>query len=554
MKREKIDVNLLKRIFKYLVPYKTRLWSIITCLILSTIVGFYQPLIIRNITDNGMTQKNLQIIIWSVLILLGLVLLNQLLEVVQTKLFTDIHNESAFTLSHQAFQKLLHLKMAYFNDKNNSEIINSIQTDVGNVSSITDRFMVINVSFLFRVISGIAGLLIISWKLTIVVLIMVPFKYFIVQMLSRKKEKKMEELIESYQDFHGWFGDNIGGVKEIKLWNLYEKRYQTFEMKQKSILNINKENTMLDTWNLFFEIILEWSVTGILYILGGILIVKGSLTIGGVFAFLSYSNYVTGPISSILNIRYFLSRILPSAKRLFSFLDLKEEENSGEVIDVIKGEQEICFKNVSFSYEERQVLKDISFHVSKGEKVAVIGANGSGKTTILNLLLRFLEPTNGEITIGGKNIKQIRTDSYRALFSVVSQEPYLFYDTILNNINLDDSANKEKVEKALRQSGAGEYIGKLPMKEDSKIGRNGAKLSGGEKQKLAVARAMVKDSPIVILDEATSGYDVESDSYLHKVLLKELKDKSVIMITHRYDNLEGMDRVYRLTEGRLEKV
>ncbi|MDF2472754.1 MAG: transporter ATP-binding protein, partial [Anaerocolumna sp.] len=331
MKREKIDVNLLKRIFKYLVPYKTRLWSIITCLILSTIVGFYQPLIIRNITDNGMTQKNLQIIIWSVLILLGLVLVNQLLEVVQTKLFTDIHNESAFTLSHQAFHKLLHLKMEYFNDKNNSEIINSIQTDVGNVSSITDRFMVINVSFLFRVISGIAGLLIISWKLTIVVLIMVPFKYFIVQMLSRKKEKKMEELIESYKDFHGWFGDNIGGVKEIKLWNLYEKRYQTFEMKQKSILNINKENTMLDTWNLFFEIILEWSVTGILYILGGILIVNGSLTIGGVFAFLSYSNYVTGPISSILNIRYFLSRILPSAKRLFSFLDLKEEENSGEV-------------------------------------------------------------------------------------------------------------------------------------------------------------------------------------------------------------------------------
>ncbi|SHH62791.1 ABC transporter ATP-binding protein [Sporanaerobacter acetigenes] len=555
MKSEKFDFELLKRMLKYLVPFKKRLWLIIVCFALSTVVGFFQPLTIRSITDDGMAQKNLKVIIYSVLILLGLVLVNQLLEVLQAKLFIDIHNESEFLLSHQAFNKLLHLKTEYFNDKNNSEIINSLQMDVSNVSAITDRFMAVNISYIFRVISGVAGLIIISWKLTIIVLAMAPIKYFTVLTLSKRKGKKTEELIENYRDFSAWFDDNIGGVKEIKLWNLYNKRYKTFEKKQKNILKISKESTMLDTWNVFYEIMLEWSVTGLLYILGGILIVNGSLTIGGVFAFLSYSSYVTGPISSILNIRYFFSRIFPSAKRFFSFLDMEEETNFENSIEVKNESQNIQFKNVSFSYEEnREVLKNINFVFSKGEKVAIIGANGSGKTTILDLLLRFIEPSSGEICIGDKNINQISIAKYRSLFSVVSQEPYLFHDTVLNNINLDGNAGKEKVEKACRQSGASEFINKLPKKENSKIGKNGARLSGGEKQKIAVARAIVKYSPIVILDEATSGYDVESDSYLHDVILNELKNKSVIMITHRYDNLEGMDKVYRLSEGRLVEM
>lgn len=555
MKSEESNFKMIKKILKYMTPFKTRIWIIITCIVLSTMLGFFHPLVIRNITDNGMSQKNLQVIIWSVLILLGLILVNQLLEVLQAKLFIDIHNESEFLLSHNVFNKLLHLKIEYFSDKNNSEIINSIQTDVENVSSITDRFMIVNISYIFKVISGIAGLLIISWKLTVVVLAMVPIKYFTVLGLSRRKERKMEELIEYYRDFSAWFDDNIGGVKEIKLWNLYEQRYKIFKIKHKSILNINMESTMLDTWNVFYEIMLEWLVTGILYILGGVLIVNGSLTIGGVFAFLSYSSYVTGPISSILNIRYYFSRIFPSAKRLFSFLDLKEETNPKKDIEVNKENQKIQFRNVSFSYEgNKEVLRDINFVLSKREKIAIIGANGSGKTTILNLLLRFIEPTSGMIEINGENINQINIDKYRSLFSVVSQDPYLFYDTIVNNINLDGNASEENVKKSCLQSGASEFIDKLPEKGNSMIGKNGAKLSGGEKQKLAVARAIVKDSPIVILDEATSGYDVESDSYLHSVILNELKEKSVIMITHKYNNLEGMDRVYLLSEGGLVRM
>ncbi len=545
----------LKRILSYLKPFKKKIWIIIVCLVLSSVLGFFQPLIIRRITDNGMIQKNLQVIIGSVIALLGLVLFNQVLEVFQTKIFIDIHNKFKFTIWNQAFNKILHLKMEYYNDKNNSEIINCIQTDVDNVSSVTDRFMILNISFLFRVISGIAGLLFISWKLTIIVLAMVPVKYLVVRAISKHKKKKMEKLIENACDFSSWLGDNIEGVKDIKLWNLYHQRYTFFEKKLNNILNSEKENTMLDTYNMSCEIILGWLVTGILYILGGILVVNGSLTIGGVLSFITYSNYVTGPISSIINLKYFLSRIYPSGERLFKFLDLENEYNPDHTVEINKENLEIQFKNVSFTYMEKgEVLKDINFSVSKGEKVAIIGSNGSGKTTLVNLLLRFIDPTSGVIEICNENINQISLEKYRSLFSVVSQEPYLFYDTIQSNINPDGYGREEMVEKACLQSGASEFINKLPEKENSMVGQNGAKLSGGEKQKLAVARAIVKNSPIVILDEATSGYDVESDSYLHDIILKELIGKTVIMITHRYENLAGMDRVYRLSEGRLEKL
>lgn len=545
----------MKRMSIFLRPCKIKFLVIIICIIISTIISFFQPLIIRDITDKGMVNKDLQVIVYSTLLLMGLVIINQLIEILQANIFSDIHNEVSFSVWNTAFNKLMYIKMDYFNDKNNSEIINHLQTDVESVTSITDRYIVMSISYIFRVISGMAGLTIISWKLTFIVLTLLPINYLVVRAISKLKKKKMEVMIDNYRDYSAWVGDNIDGVKEIKLLNLYYQRLSIFENKQKKLLKNNKENNMLDTYNFSCEVILGWLVNGLLYVLGGYFIINGALTIGGVFSFITYSNYVTGPISSIFNLKYYFSRILPSAKRLFTFLDMDEEFNPDNPIIMLEDDIEIRFRNVSFSYEEKgEILKDINFSVSKGEKVAIIGSNGSGKTTLVNLLLRFIEPSNGVIEIGNKNMKLFSIENYRSLFSVVSQEPYLFFDTILNNINVAGNAYNNKIKKACVQSGASEFIDKLPEKENSMIGRNGAKLSGGEKQKLAVARAIIKDSPIVIMDEATAGYDVESDSYLHDVILNEFVDKTVIMITHRYDNLKGFDRVYRLFEGDLIEI
>lgn len=288
-----------------------------------------------------------------------------------------------------------------------------------------------------------------------------------------------------------------------------------------------------------------------LYLIGGILICRSELTIGAVFAFVSYSWYVTGPVSALLNLKMLFARIMPSAKRLFKFLDMDLETDEGTA-HITGCPPRLEFKNVTFAYQKNKpILQGVNFHVEPGEKVAIIGANGSGKSTILNLLLRFYIPDKGELTADGLSVSQFPLTEYRLLFSVVSQEPYLFLDNIAGNIDLTGQAPPEKVRDAMQASGVAGYIQRIPEGLNAQIGHNGARLSGGEKQKLAVARALLKDAPIVILDEAASGFDVESEAYLHDMIVNQMAGKSVIMITHRYENLNGMDRIYKLENGRM---
>lgn len=541
----------LKRVFSYLKPYKKELFLVGLTLLISTAVGFLQPLVIQTITDDGMLQQNMGIIARSALALAGLVLVTQAIDLWQTRIFADVHNKSYYTVFHQVFEKLLHLKKSYYEDKNNAEILSFLQMDVSQVSSITDRYMVMSASYIFRIISGLVGLFVISWKLALVVLAMVPLKFFLVKDLSKRREKAMDELIEASRDFSRWFGDNLNGVDEIKLWDLFQSREKVFSQKQRELLKLEKKGTMIDGWNTFWEVLLEWSVTIVLYLLGGWLICTGSLTIGAVFAFSSYSGYVTGPVSALINLKMYFARIMPSARRLFQFLDMETEQDGGkEVVTSRPPKLEFC--NVQFRYEEsRSILRDVNFTVEPGEKVAIIGQNGSGKSTILNLLLRFYHPNSGQVLAEGVNVKLLSLEEYRSLFSVVSQEPYLFLGDILENTDLTGEATEKQLQAALRDSGVANYLSRMPDGEKTQIGRNGAKLSGGEKQKLAVARALLKDAPVVILDEATSGFDVESDAYLHDIIVNQMQDKSVIMITHHYNNLEGMDKVYRLEDGML---
>ena len=242
-----------------------------------------------------------------------------------------------------------------------------------------------------------------------------------------------DEMIESSRAFSRWFGDNLNGIDEIKLWNLFLEKDREFQEKQSKLLNSEKKGTLIDAWNVFWESILEWGITILLYILGGAFICTGSLTIGAAFAFISYSGYVTGPVSALLNLKMYFARIIPSAKRLFQFLDMEVEEDTGTKI-LEKNLPKIEFKNVGFSYDKaRCILKDVNFFANSGEKIAIIGQNGSGKTTILNLLLRFYEPDQGAILVDGIDIREIQLKDLRDLFAVVSQDPYLFLGGIEEN-------------------------------------------------------------------------------------------------------------------------
>jgi ABC-type multidrug transport system, ATPase and permease components len=517
------------------------------------------PLISKEIMDKGLLAKNLQLVTKFSIISFALILMDQFIGIFETNNRAHINSLMQYSLAKTAFKHTLRLKIQYFNNTNFVELFNNISMDIGNVTRISDRATFYIVTSVFKIIGGIIGLLLIDWRLTILITLLVPVRYFLVKYLAKKRKSLIEEYLELNKDYSAWYGDTISGVKEIKLHGMDRLKTGQFIKKQRGIIKVNIKLAIIDKINELCEVTVFQIITNALYILGAYMVFQDTITVGGLFAFLTYSTYVTTPISAILNIGYSFSNILPSAKRLFDFLDMDHETYSGGKKLNKGGDTKIHgnikFENVTFSYkQEEPVLKNVSFEMGAGEKVAIVGSNGSGKSTMINLLLRLYKPDCGRILLDGMDINELNLRDYRQHISVVSQDIYLFDTTVKENIAPSPSKNDFKIYKAAKQSNAHEFIEAMPDKYESRVGRNGVNLSGGERQKIAMARAFAKNSKILVMDEATSNCDMESEALVNGLLEDEFKDRTIIVITHKPDILRHVDRVIMLEDGFVKDV
>lgn len=510
--------------------------------------------------DNGLVQKNLSVVLFYSLIMLLLVIVDQSITLLETKFYVRVNNKFKFSIFKDAFRKLLRFQQDFFGKTNYSEIVSNLSTDINNISGISDRGTFILINQFFRFVVGIVGLVIISWQLTLLVLLIAPVKFGVMKIITRRREAGVEDFIEKNRDFYSWFGEIINGIKEIKLWSLQKISYKRFIEKQRNIIRTNTKLSYLDNINQASDAFLFQLVNSLLYIFGGIFLLHGSITIGGIYALISYSTYVSNPISAVLNLRYNYANVIPSAKRFFKFIDNKTESRSFEkrkirFLNPENADGDIEFRDVSFAYNDRrQVLCEASFTIRRGEKVALLGENGSGKTTILNLLLRFMVPNTGAVYYGGTDINSLSLHDYRKLFSVVCQDPYIFNTTIRDNVDLARTHTYEEMVAACEKSKAKDFIENTPHGYDSVLGRNGSLFSGGERQKIAVARAFLNDAPIVIFDEAASNFDVSSDEYLNQSIFNELSDKTVIVVSHNPSVAKYMDRILYVSDGKISEI
>ncbi len=516
------------------------------------------PLLSKQIMDKGLLVENLSVVVRYSLLVFSIVLLEQAIGLLETKYYSYINSVFQYSLTKMAFKHLQKLKIQYFNNTNFSEIMSNVGIDVGNITRICDKGTFIILSQIFRIIGGLIGLLIIDWKLTFIVLLVVPVRYFTVKYLAKKRKAMFKEYMEYSRDFSSWYGDTISGIKEIKLWGIERIKTGEFIKKQRNIVKINIKLAFMDKFNEYSESIVFQGINCVLYILGAYIAFKNGLTIGGLFAFLTYSAYVIGPISAILNIGYNFSNVIPSAKRFFEFLDMETETNIDQKNSIRLNNKEvhgnIKFENVSFSYkDEEKILNNINLNINSGEKIAIIGANGSGKSTFIQLLLRFYKPQEGKILIDGININNIKLIDYRRLISVVSQDLYLFNTTIENNISIGTKYDEATISNAAAKSGAYDFIKDMPLKYKSEVGRNGSKLSGGQRQKIAMARAFARKSKILILDEATANYDAESEAYVNQILTTDFKDRTVIVISHKPNILSMVDKIWKVEGGSVKE-
>jgi len=506
--------------------------------------------------DKGLLVDNFSVVVRFSLLTFALVLVDQGIGLLETKYFSYVNSIFQYSLHKTAFKHLIKLKLQYFNTVNFSEIMSNIGMDVGNISRICDKGTFIIISQVFRIIGGVIGLLIIDWKLTIVVIFIAPIRFCTVKFLAKKRKVMFKEYMEYNRDFSAWYGDTISGMKEIKLWGIDRIKVGEFIKKQRNIVKMNIRMAFLDKFNEYSESIVFQGISSALYILGAYMVFNNGVTIGGLFAFLTYSAFVIGPISAILNIGYDFSNIIPSAKRFFGFLDMDTELEEGQEklvrVDNNQIKGKIKFENVSFSYKDgEKILNNLNLEINPGEKIAIVGANGCGKSTLINLLLRFYKPQEGKILIDGIDINKIKLRDYRNLISVVSQDLYLFNTTIEENISVGSKIDESNIYKVAIESSAHEFIQELPMKYKSEVGRNGAKLSGGQRQKIAMARAFARESKILVLDEATSSFDIESEAYVNGLLSINFKDRTVIIISHKPDILKKVDKVLFLDNGNL---
>ena len=536
----------VRRLLLLLGKYKKTIVVIVGCLLVSTGLNLCVPLISRRIMDDGFIGGNKKLLIELVLVSMVIYTINSLIDLIKEKKRVDISAKIQYFLSEQSFSHLMKLRVNYFNNTNYAETLNNINMDINQMTSVADSSVFFVITQAFSMTGGIIGLFIIDFRMTILVLLFIPIKCVVMKYFAKKQKQIMDEFIKKNQKYAKWFGDTVGGVREVKLFNILDRKHEEFDQNQKDIIEKQKQMNMLGQWNTITDSLMVQFLSTLLYILGANLVFDLQLSVGSVFAFITYSSYVTGPISAILNIGYLLSGIIPSTKRYYAFMDLEEETDNGETAALCP--DDLKLQQVSFAYEkEKYVLKDVDILFAKGSKTAIIGRNGSGKTTIINLLTRMYEPTSGKIMLGTEDISELPLPEYRNMVSVVSQQIYLFNDTIRNNICLYKRVDDVIVEEACKDSGLEDFIKEVSL--DYVVGQNGAMLSGGQKQKIALARALIHDKPIVIFDEATSNTDAYSEQQINGLLDTKLKEKTVIVITHKKEILSKVDQIVVLKEG-----
>ena len=536
----------VRKLLALLKDYTKIISIIFGCLLISTVLNLCVPLLSRRIMDDGFIGGNKELLIKLVLCSLMVYLVISVIDIIKEKNRINISAKIKYSLSEQAFSHLMKMKASYFNNKNYAEILNNINVDIGNMTSIADEGVFFVVTQAFSMTGGVIGLFILNWRMTILVLLFIPIKYVVMKKFAKQRKKVMDDFINDSQKYARWFGDTIGGVREVKLFGILNYKHAEFSQKQSKVVERQKKLNILSQWNNIIDTTLVQILVTVIYIIGANLVFKFQLSVGSVFAFITYSAYVTGPISAILNIGYLLSGIIPSTKRYYEFMNLQEETDKGKLIKPEFGNLKL--EEVFFSYEtDKPILTDVNIEIPKGSKTVLIGKNGSGKSTIINLLTRMYEPTAGQIKLKGVNIFEITLESYRNMISVVSQQIYLFNDTIRNNICIYKKVSDEVIETACKDSGLEDFLKEVSL--DYVVGQNGAMLSGGQKQKIALARALVHDKPIIIFDEVTSNTDVYSEHQINGLLHTRLKEKTVIIITHKQEILQDVDQIVMLKDG-----
>ncbi len=556
--KSKISWLMLKRIARYFKPYWKLLILLAFLIIITSVLGLLPAIFTKNIIDIALPQKNINLLLIFIASAFGAVLLSGLVAVGQNYLNSWIAKYIMYDIRNSMFDHLQNMGIGFFSNVKSGEITSLMNNDIGGIENIfSSTFVQILQNSLIFIVTA-ATMFYTNWKLALIGMVILPL--FIIP--TRKVGKVRWQLASQTQDKLAELNNviyetlSISGTMLVKIFTGEKYQLERFKNINKDATKLQIRESLAGRW--FFMTVSTVVAIGpmIIYLFGGLILIKYSdITVGSIVMFVALLARLYGPVASFANISVDVTRSMALFERIFNYFEMKREiKDKPDAISLRHVEGFIKFNNVYFSYNKKKLtlLKNINLEAKPGQVIAFVGPSGSGKTTITYLVPRFYDVKSGSITIDGYDLRDVTIKSLRRQIGIVTQDTYLFNDSIRKNLLFaKPDATVEELLNVCKTANIYDMIASLPDGFDTVVGDRGIKLSGGEKQRISIARVLLKNPRIVILDEATSALDSVSESLIQSAIKPLLKGRTSLVIAHRLSTVIAADCIYVVKEGRI---
>ena len=557
----KVTKSLLKRILSYLKPYTFQFILVFVTILLSACVGLLPSIITGKIVDQALVGEDMALLIKLILLAFVSLMASQIIGVLESYINAWISQRIIFDMKNEMYLHLEYMQHSFFTTEKQGDIITRMNTDISGVSSVISGTLSSVVSNLATVVTTLVALFSMSPKLAIVGIVIIPFLIIPSRTVGKKRYSILTESQEKSDEMNQVINEtlSVSGSLLVKLFTREKKEYEKFVTLNEEATKLSLKEARSGKW---FRVVMGmFTQLGplLIYFAGGFLIINKidtALTVGTITATVSLINRLYRPVESLLNIGVDFTRSLALFTRIFDYLDRKSEiVNPENGLKPELANKDIEYKHVKFGYDpESPILTDVNFKVPGGKMYAIVGPSGSGKSTIVNLIPRLYDPQGGNVCINDVDVRDMDLEYLRQNIGVVTQDTYLFNGTIMDNLMYaKDGATKKEVEEACKIANIHDFIINQPDGYNTVVGNRGLKLSGGEKQRISIARVILKNPNILILDEATSALDSISESSIQNALEIMMKDRTSIVIAHRLSTILKADSILVIKDGTIKE-
>ena len=553
----KVTGALLGRILGYLKPYSLQFLLVFVTILLSAVVGLLPSIITGRIVDEALVGKNMRLLVQLLVMAFVTLTASQVISVLESYINAWISQRIIFDMKNQMYDHLQHMPHAFFTSEKQGDIITRMNTDISGVSSVISGTLASIVSNIATVVTTLVALFTMSWKLAIVGIVVIPLLILPTKSVGKRRYQLLTDSQAKNDEMNQLINEtlSVSGSLLVKLFTREQKEYERF-------VDVNEEVTQLalkeQNSGRWFRVVMGmFTQLGplLIYFAGGYLIISRAdlgLTVGTITATVSLINRLYRPVESLLNIHVDFTRSLALFTRIFEYFDMPnpiQSPENGKKPDVT--DADIVYEHVRFSYDpEKELLRDIDFTVPGGKMYAIVGPSGSGKSTVVNLIPRLYDVLGGRVTVAGVDVRDFDLTYLRSQIGVVTQDSYLFNGTIRDNLlYAKEDATQEELDAACYIANLSDFIANQPEGYETVVGNRGLKLSGGEKQRLSIARVILKDPKILILDEATSALDSITENAIQEALEALMEGRTSIVIAHRLSTILKADRILVVKDG-----